>query len=563
MNHPRALRRQPFRILQKRQRGNALVYTLLSLIILALISAVEFDRRRTDYKLTLGNAEATIFETLRNAANHAISENTPELQRGEAIHKIIDGVERSIPPGIDPGSGEVVWQLTIPKLVELGYLPKGWQAERSMLNNAPYDISFRRTPASCITTHVYTCDLEGMLILSAPIVDPGSGRVEGAIVGPIINKIGADSAVSLGTNPTLLSGYGNTWSALNPLPGTPAGVVAVRVGTKSSALAAFVRIGDNRDPNLVGDLTVAQDLNIGGNSTLTGNLTVNAGVTVNNGPFDVGHDAITGTPCTRIGATGIITLTCDGVLNTRTGNFSEGLNSGNLDLARTDPNTLMVRSGELFIRSATGAGLIRFTSAGDIETTGGMTAGNTVMAPGMRLNRPVVEGSACIPATLAILTDGGLGLCSTAGVYIAVLHQGGVGQPCTRPGSQAADSVTGAGLICHGTTWVPIHQLLSKFVLMQTITVRHSDYVDMPTCSNSTASAPLLFLLPSNDVSSIGGDITQSNFYRMGIVDTTSIRGINSIGDVSGGRWQTLLTDAQGISAPNSNAIAMTYCYYP
>ena len=105
-----------------------------------------------------------------------------------------------------------------------------------------------------------------MSCLRGPIRS-GPADSDGAVIGPILARIGADSGVSLPMDPAHIQGFGNTWSLDNPVPGQPAGVVAVRVGTASSGFGQFVRIGDTRDPSLQGNLTVAGNTLFGDGTT--------------------------------------------------------------------------------------------------------------------------------------------------------------------------------------------------------------------------------------------------------------------------------------------------------
>ena len=120
----------------RRQRGNAVILALLGLLISALGAVGVIQGNRLRAKHEAGNGEATILDNLRTATNNAIFEGMGLIQSGAAISK--SGV--TVAP-VDVG-GELVWRPTVAQLVAMGYLPTGWTATTSMLNNAPYTIAF-------------------------------------------------------------------------------------------------------------------------------------------------------------------------------------------------------------------------------------------------------------------------------------------------------------------------------------------------------------------------------------------------------------------------------------
>ena len=113
-----------------------MVFALLGLLISALGAVGVIQANRLQAKHEAGNGEATILDNLRSATNNAIFEGMGLIQSGAAFGKA--GV--TITP-VNIG-GELVWQPTVPQLVAMGYLPAGWTATTSTLNNAPYKIAF-------------------------------------------------------------------------------------------------------------------------------------------------------------------------------------------------------------------------------------------------------------------------------------------------------------------------------------------------------------------------------------------------------------------------------------
>lgn len=293
---------------RRRQRGNALVFALLGLLVSALGAAGALQGARLQARHEAGNGEATIFDDLRIATNNAIFEGLGAIQNGAAFGK--NG--QTVAP-IDVG-GELVWRPGVAQLAAMGYLPLGWTATASALNNAPYGIEFRRVPPGCVAA---ACNVEGQVVLLGPIRG-GPTESDGAVIGPILARIGADSGVSLPTDPATIQGFGNTWRHDNPVSGQPAGVVAVRVGSASSGFGQFVRIGDTRDPNLQGNLTVARNTLFGDGTTRS---EFRSALQVDAQRLEL-HDA-SGTPCVTLRPDGVVDIQCSGALSATSGLFRD------------------------------------------------------------------------------------------------------------------------------------------------------------------------------------------------------------------------------------------------
>ena len=209
--------------------------------------------------------------------------------------------------------GELVWRPTVAELAAMGYLPAGWTAAASNFNAAPYVIAFARVPTGCsprpATSRASSCSR----------ADPGRpADSDGAVIGPILTRIGADSGVSLPTDPRHIQGFGNTWRADNPVAGQPAGVVAVRVGTTSSSFGQFIRIGDTRDPNLQGNLSVTGNTLFGDGTTRS---EFRSALQVDGQPVQLRNGA--GTECVSLRPDGEVDIQCNGVLSATTGVFKD------------------------------------------------------------------------------------------------------------------------------------------------------------------------------------------------------------------------------------------------
>ncbi|MEP6505175.1 MAG: hypothetical protein ABJD97_17685, partial [Betaproteobacteria bacterium] len=406
----------PARAARRRQFGNGLVFALLGLLISALGAVGILQNSRLQAKREAGTGEATILDNLRIATNNAILESMALIQAGAAFGK--NGV--SVAP-VDVG-GELTWRPGIAQLVAMGYLPPGWTATASTLNDAPYAIAFKRIPAGCVAA---ACNIEGHVVLEGPIRNGDAS--DGAVIGPILARIGADSGVSLPIDPAHIQGFGHTWTLDNPVAGQPAGVVAVRVGTAGSGYGAFVRVGDTRDPNLQGNLSVAGNTLFGDGGTRS---EFKSALQVDAQPIEL-VDAL-GAPCVSLRPDGVVDIRCSGTLGATSGTFRDalgrvttvaasglvtegsvaaagGLSTGSVTLFGTDhPDALVVKAGDLFVRNPAGTALLRVAANGDVAAGNDLVAAGSVQARRLTLSASVNEGDDCTAGQVAMMAAGGL-----------------------------------------------------------------------------------------------------------------------------------------------------------
>ncbi len=543
----------------RRQRGNALVFALLGLVISALGAVGVLQGNRLQAKHEAGNGEATILDKLRGAANNAIFEAMALIQSGAAFSK--NGV--TITPV--PVAGELVWSPSVNQLVAMGYLPPGWTATASMLNNAPYLIAFQRMPVGCVAA---ACNIEGHVVLQGPILS-GPTDSDGAVIGPILARIGADSGVSLPMDPTHIKGFGNTWAIDNPVPGQPAGVVAIRIGTASSGFGQFIRIGDTRDPNLQGNLTVAGNTLFGGSGSLS---EFRSALQVDGQPVEL--RSASGNACVSLRPDGVVDILCNGSLSAATGVFRDasgntttvagtGLVTGGSVTAdgglstsamtafgSADPSALVVKSGDLFVRNPAGTALLRVAANGDVSAGNDLVAGGAVQAQRLTLLASVNEGDACSPGQVAMMAAGGLATCQGA-TFRATARYARLGAACATAGLQAVDAASGDALVCRGGYYASQAGLTSSRVYMAGFAVRHGDFVaaatalpnGCPATAGPISPQATIFLLPQTDAETAGNPVLNRNAAW------------------TGQGWTISLTDGTG-AATSSNVIAEVYCLY-
>ena len=543
-----------------RQRGNALVFALLGLLVSALGAVGVIQGSRLQARQAAGNGEATILQKLRDATNDAIFDALPAIRDGLEFSR--NGV--TVRP-VETG-GEVVWKPTVAELAAMGYLPAGWTAAASNLNAAPYVIAFARVPIGCSPS---ACNVEGIVVLDGPI-RAGAADSDGAVIGPILTRIGADSGVSLPTDPRHIQGFGNTWRADNPVAGQPAGVVAVRVGTTSSSLGQFIRIGDTRDPNLQGNLSVTGNTLFGDGTTRS---EFRSALQVDGQPVQLRDGA--GTECVSLRPDGEVDIRCNGVLSATTGVFKDssghvstlagaglvtnggvsadgGLSTPAMTVSGADdPGALVVKAGDLFVRNPSGTALLRVTVNGDVTAGKDLIAEGTVQGRRLTLSGIIAEGDSCSPGEVAMMGGGGLATCQ-GGRFRATSRYASLGGACATAGLQAVDAVSGDALVCRGGYYASQSALTSSRVYMAGFAVRHGDFVDAgvalpngcPATASPVAPQATIFLLPQTDSETVGNPVLNRNATWTG-------RG-----------WTISLTDGTG-APTTSNVVAEVYCLYP
>ena len=545
---------------RRRQRGNGLIFALLGLLISALSAVGVLQGNRLQARHEAGNGEATILDNLRGAANNAIFEAMALIQSGAAFSK--NGV--TITPV--PVDGELVWSPSIAQLAAMGYLPPGWTATTSALNNAPYAIAFSRVPAGCVAA---ACNIEGHVVLLGPIRS-GPSDSDGAVIGPILARIGADSGVSLPMDPAHIQGFGNTWTLDNPVPGQPAGVVAVRIGTASSGFGQFIRIGDTRDPNLQGNLTVAGNTLFGNGGSLS---EFRSALQVDGQPVELRNAG--GNPCVSLRPDGVVDILCSGSLSATTGVFRDGAGNtttvaatglvtggsvaadGGLSTSAMtafgadDPHALVVKAGDLFVRNPGGTALLRVAANGDVSAGNDLVAAGAVQAQRLTLLASVNEGDACSVGQVAMMATGGLATCQGT-TFRATARYARLGAACATTGLQAVDAATGDALACRGGYYASQSALTSSRVYMAGFAVHHGDFVaavaalpnGCPATASPVAPQATIFLLPQTDSETAGNPVLNRNAIW------------------TGQGWSISLTDGTG-AATSSNAVAEVYCLYP
>lgn len=564
--------------LVKSQMGVFMFELSLALLIAAVAGAATIRTQLNVNRMQVADIQADVLNMYRNGLQTYADENYLALQSGASVTK------NAVTLVTGAGVGQTR-QPTVANLLAMGYLPLGFANGVLLADGAQFQNVIQLEPAGCVTV---ACNVRGYAYIDQPIVVRGSGgETDGRIIGQMLARIGGNAGTSVEGSANTITGVGGGWTWPNPVALQPAGVVAARFGFDASALGQFVRINDTRDPTFQGNLSAVGNLSIGGTAALAGATTVGGPLTVNNNTTLNGGASLLnggGTTCINLDRNGVVTISCTGTLNARTGVFTDGLGNtstvtptgitatGRVNAARglatssgtvfdqADPNAISVSAGQQFFRGNSGALLLMSLDGGDV------VAGRNLAGQRLALQNSAVPGAACantsgavtgVATEYASTVAGGLAVCS-GGVWVSLNNRAAANSVCPVEGSIATDTTTGGGLICKRGFYLPADSAISNFVMGTPfqVTVNAAGDSSTPivkstviTCAPSGAGtgAPLVYILPQNETS------INSAFSRT--VDDSN-PGSNL------GTWTFRMKDGLGGGLTSVTAIALPYCFY-
>lgn len=267
-----------------KQLGALMVEVSIALLISAL-AAIGTLRENIRYQeMKAADMEADSLDMYRIAMQTYVNQFYGSLQFSSPAGTLV--APYLFPPEFRPPLAPVdltpvnVLNPTVAELQALGLLTTGFKNNPTMVDGATYKNVITRQGANCATNPV-TCTVIGIAYVdlgyyisgtasaAGKYIDSNTTQLNGPIIGQMIQRLGGYGGSSQVGTPAVISGI--DWSVPNPLPTEP-GIVAARFGYDTS-MFQYVRIGDTRDPTLLGNLTVAGNTNFGDPAKL-----LNAGV---------------------------------------------------------------------------------------------------------------------------------------------------------------------------------------------------------------------------------------------------------------------------------------------
>jgi hypothetical protein len=480
-----------------------MVEVSLALVISALAAFGTVRELVRTQALQSAVTEADALAMYRQALQDYVDENYTALQFGTPVTR----------NGVTLVAGAAVGQAMQPSVADLrnmGYLNAGFANVSITVDGGTYQNVIQRQPAGCVNN---ACNILGLAYLSGPVVvRGGAGASNSLIIGQMISRLGGLGGASVEGSTVNVTGSGGAWTWPNPVAATPAGVVGARFGFGSSTLAGYVRLNDNRDPNLQGNLTVA------GNTTVN-NLTIN-GATTLNGAVTTTDDisARNVTASQNIRATGSISSQTSVGASDTVACLRAALEAGgNLVSRALDCVTrVQISNAGVAVNSATGVnrinldgttGLLAVNTAAGAQNIGLDGATGRVSSQRLRVSTTAARGAACTDAD-DVVTDvdvtGTLLVCK-GGVWRSPggLVQAVEATACTSLGSLARNA-TDQALICrfNGTAnaWASLNDRVTTAVTVDVWSANGVAAVPVPACgAGGTADISVAALQGGSD----------------------------------------------------------------
>lgn len=558
---------------KRKQAGVLMVEMSLALLISAL-AAVGIMREQIRVEtMRSADIEADTLEIYRLALQRYTDDYYQDIQINTS--PITRGTQ-TLAPGAAAGQ---TLQPTVANLIGMGYLPNGFINQTIMVDGGTYENRILREPAGCVAT---ACNVNGFAYVSVPYNVRGAAEVNGPVVGQMLNRLGGQAGVSVPGAAANITGAGSAWGGPldipNPVAGAPAGVVGIRFGYGSNSLLSYVRIQDVRDPNLLGNLTVAGNVSAGGTLNATGATTLTtlttSGATTINGAATVNN---------TLAVTGAVTGQADITSRTNVGT-SDGIaaclrtaltSSGNI-IARSaaclDRITLNSTAGTVEMRDNANVSRVRMTAdTGNLALFNG-GAGQTVLldsvAGRVQSNVGNFSTSALAGSSCAAFIAGDIAQDSAASGTLLIcrgglwrrtgLEQAVRGTPCPTIGVLAQSS-TNEALICRGT-WETLNDRVSASVTMALWSgngaATGASAVPVPSCG--VGGVPDISVSALQTGADYGG-VPPRNRFEIQVLNSGPWDVIPVLVDLSGAAHSDSFTNGPY----NFGWTATTYCQYP
>ena len=506
-----------------RQRGVTLVEVAVAASIAMVLAVLAAGRLMQEVDDAAAHATGTYLLAVKGALDGYLVQHYDALASGQDI----PGVAAPLAP-------------TLSELRAAGMLQASFP-DRTPFNQ---DVAIRiERSGACPGAG---CRMDALVHTTTPLRPPGAAEANDQLLAQVVMASGGFGGAAYSRQPSVVRGA--TFTVANPL-GATAGTVGALASLDTTLFQQFVRMRDTRNPDLRGGLDVQGAVRLHDTLTLRGA----AG------------------DCISASNTGVMTIQCSGLLQTKTGLFQ----ADNGAVVRIDPATGVIASqrvmgalglvtdrGSVFdaadpqpaIRVAAGQMVVATGDGVALTVSGRDLVGHAgVSAARLGVREVAVANTPCAPlmspeaganAEFARTAAGGLLVC-VGGAWRELAAIASNGTACTPNGAFATDADTGTGLVCRLGVWMRADDLLSSYVMTGSQVVGSGDLVQKPTCGRlGTASGvPLIYLLPQIE-SSKGASFTRK------ALD-------------AGTAWQVQLLDFDGTAlGGQAKAIAQVYCKY-
>lgn len=565
----------------KSQRGFTLVELIIAISISALLAVYAQTQIAHQSEEDLAIASAAYLANVTNSAQQMVLDNFNLYTA--AAGPTVPGFSNSLAP----------------TLAELRAGPKYYlyaSFPDSMPTKQTVAVTITQTacPGSSCTMNVLACTTTAITLGGNPLTSPirfdlastmmaaqGSIAVQNSFSSSGVQSVQGGGGNIL-TGPLVTS----TANMANPYPGVE-GIVCGYAAVNTSLYNKFVQMGDSRDPNLQGNLT------IGGTTELKGSVKMDAGANVTGtltaDNLNVGPLAA---PCVKInGTTGNGGFGCVNDFPAGyTGVRSPDVISNRNILASDSPSAFSGSNGNYSIVTANnGSGAAEIRTSGDVKATG------RAVADRLTPTGSYAAGTACSSADegsiAKVQTGVGLVVCQSS-VWTSLSVTGAAGAACTIDG-QMSKGANGVGLLClngayqsmadivkygsQGTAcpvtggtaidlannnqvlvcrsnltggsarYMRLMDVTTQLAFSTAVEVSDQSVVTKPICQDAIGqvATPVIQLIPKVFNSPNGG-------YSFFAVDNGG----------SPGSWTANLKTGTGVAMTGSVAIAQVFCYF-
>ncbi len=483
----------------KLQRGFLTMEIIIGLAIMAAITAfVGSQKVIEEAESALADGVGVYLNNFRESLSLYQVTNFKELEEGQPV----DGFADPLNP-------------TVQELKDKGYVnpaypdkgPGGWTPViTGSRDNCP---SPPGTP---------TCRIGFVSSTPGSLTMPRTGnRPRYDLAVQALRATGGTGGISFSTDVDRVRGP--SFNVPNPIAGNPGAVVATATFLDTAFWNQFVRINDWRDPNLQGNLTIANNLEVKGTTHLHGDTKIDGNLTVVN-VVGAGNNGT----CNRA------ELLPDGRVIARS-------DCSDANRVALDPNAgeVTVRRGgvdRVKVTTSDGGGHLALTNPAGADSvvldgTNGRVQSTVLNVDGRQTGQ---VGQACTQDGDIIRdasTEGTTLYCRN-GIWVIGGRVATPGATCQFEGSIGTDPASQAEYICRSDspgsppTWKKLNDRVTRSVLLGRYYGKHGDFIAKPTANECPAPGiPSVLVVPAETATDYALQPPRSRFVATAVASAS------------------------------------------
>lgn len=262
------------------QRGYALIELMLALLIASLLAAWGVRTWVNQLNDAQAKSAAVWMEAVHKAVLAYVQRHGAEIQEALGNHALAK-------------HGYQDWRSpTLEEFAQTGLISSGMPRSVRLLGTARIHV-WRR--GECPGDN---CIVEALIHSEQPLIEAQAGHVDEAMVAQWLLAANGEGAAVHPGDPDRIRGARFAFSAAMP-DGTvlPVGTVGMGVTAEHQALWSYLRVGDRRNPDFQGKLSVAESLEGGGDASFQGQIVLGAAAEIDQRCYTenaIARDALNG-----------------------------------------------------------------------------------------------------------------------------------------------------------------------------------------------------------------------------------------------------------------------------